>query len=340
MHCSIKNTKGISMSQKRRGLSRGLDALLAGTGLIQNKNTADTNVLNDANQAFQPQENTQENTTNNIVTSNTMIKSLKINQLVPGKFQPRHSMPPQELSELVESIKTQGILQPLIVRQLAPQTYEIIAGERRWRAATLAEFIEVPVIIKNVNDKDALTIALIENIQRENLNTLDEAIALDRLTKEFSLTHNEVAMAVGKSRTAITNLLRILQLPTEIKHMLEKQQLDLGHAKVLLGAPNNLQLQIANKIVMDNLSVRATEQLLSKYQQIIPNSFNQTILNNKPKLPTDPDVTKLQKQLSDTLGAKVIIFTKSKSRGKLIIEYNSLEELEGILEHIKATEDY
>ena len=338
MYHSNKNTQGTSMSQKRRGLSRGLDALLAGTGLIQNKhnkNIVDTDLLTDAKPEYQP----QSTPINNTVNSQNMLSSLKINQLVPGKFQPRQSMPPQELSELVESIKTQGVLQPLIVRQLTPQSYEIIAGERRWRAATLAELKEVPVIIKNVNNKDALTIALIENIQRENLNTLDEAIALDRLTKEFSLTHNEVAMAVGKSRTAITNLLRILQLPNEIKNMLEKQQLDLGHAKVLLGAPNNLQIQIANKVVADGLSVRSTEQLLIKYQQPMPTSFNQTA-SHKNKLTADPDIAKLQRQLSDNLGAKVTIITKSKGRGKLMIEYNSLEELEGILEHIKITEDY
>lgn len=320
------------MSQKRRGLSRGLDALLAGTGLIQNKvnKKFEPSILNDdhTNMINPPLTTT---------VSNNLVNLLQINQLAPGKFQPRNSITPNELAELVESIKTQGVLQPLIVRQLSSNNYEIIAGERRWRAATIAELKEVPVIIKNVNDKDALTIALIENIQRENLNPLDEAIALDRLTKEFSLTHQEVAVAVGKSRTSITNLLRILNLPAKIKTMIETQQLDLGHAKVLLGAPGNLQLQIANRIVTDNLSVRSTEQLLSKYQQSIPTNFNQTI--NKNKTTTDPDINKLQKQLSNTLGAKTTIVIKSKGKGKLIIEYNSLEELEGILEHIKITED-
>lgn len=302
------------MSQKHRGLNRGLDALLAGTGLLQN-------------------------TINNDLSKKSLnlnnINSLKINQLVPGKFQPRKSITPNELAELVESIKTQGILQPLIVRQLSSNNYEIIAGERRWRAATIAELKDVPVIIKNVNDKDALTIALIENIQRENLNALDEAIALDRLTKEFALTHQEVAIAVGKSRTAITNLLRILNLPAEIKTMLEKQQLDLGHAKVLLSAPNQLQIQVANKIISDNLSVRSTEQLLNKYLQ--PKT---AIKSNSIKLKPDPDINKLQKQLSDTLGAKTTIIIKSRGRGKLIIEYNSLDELEGILDHMKITQDY
>lgn len=305
------------MIQKKRGLSRGLDALLA-----------------------------IKHTTNNPIDNNNAsnpISSLKVAQLVPGKFQPRASIAPSELMELVESIKMQGVLQPLIVRKLSTDQYEIIAGERRWRAATQAELKEVPVIIKNVSDKDALSIALIENIQRENLNPLEEAIALDRLAKEFTLTHNDVAIAVGKSRTAITNLLRILQLPVEIKHMLENQQLDLGHAKVLLGAPPHLQTQIANKIVTDNLSVRSTELLLSKYQQNIPTDFNATNQQHRSKLhaTADPDLIKLQKHLSDTFGAKVTIVTKNnKGKGKLIIEYNTLEELDGILENMKILEDY
>lgn len=305
------------MMQKKRGLSRGLDALLA------IKHTTNNPIDND--------------------NTNNPINSLKINQLVPGKFQPRASIAPSELMELVESIKTQGVLQPLIVRKLSTDQYEIIAGERRWRAATQAELKEVPVIVKNVSDKDALSIALIENIQRENLNPLEEAIALDRLAKEFTLTHNDVAIAVGKSRTAITNLLRILQLPVEIKHMLENQQLDLGHAKVLLGAPPHLQTQIANKIVADNLSVRSTELLLSKYQQNIPTDFNATNQQHRSKLHStaDPDIIKLQKHLSDTFGAKVTIVTKNnKGKGKLIIEYNNLEELDGILENMKILEDY
>lgn len=305
------------MMQKKRGLSRGLDALLA------IKHTTNNPIDND--------------------NTNNPINSLKINQLVPGKFQPRASIAPSELMELVESIKTQGVLQPLIVRKLSTDQYEIIAGERRWRAATQAELKEVPVIVKNVSDKDALSIALIENIQRENLNPLEEAIALDRLAKEFTLTHNDVAIAVGKSRTAITNLLRILQLPVEIKHMLENQQLDLGHAKVLLGAPPHLRTQIANKIVDDNLSVRSTELLLSKYQQNIPTDFNATNQQHRSKLHStaDPDIIKLQKHLSDTFGAKVTIVTKNnKGKGKLIIEYNNLEELDGILENMKILEDY
>lgn len=305
------------MIQKKRGLSRGLDALLA-----------------------------IKHTTNNPMDNNNSsnpISSLKVNQLVPGKFQPRASIAQSELMELVESIKIQGVLQPLIVRKLSTDKYEIIAGERRWRAATQAELQEVPVIIKNVSDKDALSIALIENIQRENLNPLEEAIALDRLAKEFTLTHNDVAIAVGKSRTAITNLLRILQLPVEIKHMLENRQLDLGHAKVLLGAPPHLQIQIANKIIADNLSVRSTELLLSKYQKNIQTDFSALNQQHRSKLYTtaDPDIIKLQKHLSDTFGAKVTIVTKNnKGKGKLIIEYNNLEELDGILENMKILEDY
>ncbi len=304
------------MSQKKRGLSRGLNALLANKTTLEQVNLIDSTAPNNSSNLKNP------------------VNNIAINKLTPGKFQPRHTMPPEELRELAESIKTQGILQPLIVRQLTSENYEIIAGERRWQAAKIAELKEIPAIIKNVNDKDALTIALIENIQRANLNPVDEAIALDRLAKEFTLTHNEVAVAIGKPRTSVSNLLRILNLPKEIKNMLEKQQLDLGHAKVLLGAPYNLQLKVANKIVEDNLSVRATEQLLAKLQQPVTG-----FLNNTTKLMVDPDVKKLQKKLGDSLGAKVTIINKSKGRGKLVIEYNSLEELEGILEHIITTED-
>ena len=310
------------MNIKKRGLSRGLNALLSSKTIAEKIEQIGQNNLTDL--------------ANNTSNLKNPVTNLVINKLVPGKFQPRQIIPSAELIELAESIKTQGILQPLIVRQLTTGNYEIIAGERRWQAAKLAELKEVPVIVKNVNDKDALTIALIENIQRENLNPVEEAIALDRLAKEFSLTHNEVALAVGKSRASVSNLLRIISLPKEIKNMLEKQQLDLGHAKVLLGAPINLQLKIANKIIEENLSVRSTEQLLIK---LLKPQTNLNSFNNISRSNLDPDVKKLQKKLSDSLGARVIIINKAKGKGKLIIEYNSLEELEGILEHITVTED-
>lgn len=297
------------MNIRKRGLSRGLNELLSNKVFVEpNAIDAPYNTIN-----------------------------LLINKLTPGKFQPRKSISTQEVTELAESVKTQGILQPLIVRQLANDQYEIIAGERRWQAAKLAELKEVPVIIRNVTDKEALTIALIENIQRQDLNAIEEAMALDRLSKEFALTHAELAIAVGKSRTAVTNLIRVLNLPKEIKIMLEKQQLDLGHAKVIMNLPNNLQLQIANKIIENNLSVRATEQLLSKLQT------NENILNTKAdksfKLTIDPNIMKLQKRLSDHFGARVNILNKPKGNGKLVIAYNSLDELEGILDHILVTED-
>jgi ParB family transcriptional regulator, chromosome partitioning protein len=295
------------MNVKKRGLSRGLNALLANSAVTQSDNAV------------------------NIVTN------LAINKLVPGKFQPRTNILKEEIKELSDSIKTQGVLQPLIVRQINNDNYEIIAGERRWQAAKIAELKEIPVIIKNASDKDALTIGLIENIQRENLNPIEEAIALDKLAKEFFLTHNEIAFALGKSRTTISNLLRILALPKEVKKMLEERQLDLGHAKVLLSAPINLQLKIANKIIEDNLSVRDTELLLTKFQAVDLTHANN--IKNKVKSVLDPDIKKLQKNLSDTLGTKVTIVTKAKGRGKLVIEYNNLEELEGILEHIAITED-
>jgi ParB family chromosome partitioning protein len=340
------------MTQKKRGLSRGLDALLAGTGLMHTT-TVDKTPLPLTPTSTKPATKSTKKT-NNInqakkipVAANTdntaMVTSLKIAQLSPGKFQPRRAIPPEELAELVESIKTQGILQPLIVRKLTANSYEIIAGERRWQAAKLAKLQSVPTIVKQVNDQDALTIALIENIQRENLNPLDEAIALDRLTKEFCLTHNQVAAAVGKSRTGITNLLRVLQLPADIKALLEANKITLGHAKVILGAPNKFQLPLATKIVEQSLSVRAAEILLTQYQNLT-NNFQQDNLQSgtagvdKDKL--DPDIKQLQQKLSDTLGAKVSIANKSNGSGKLIIKYNSLDELDGILEHIKISESY
>lgn len=305
------------MNTKKRGLSRGLNALLSSKTFLEQDDLLDSSY--------------------NSSTLNNTVMNLLTNKLVPGKFQPRTYISPAELAELAESIKNQGVLQPLIVRQITSDQYEIIAGERRWQAAKLAQLKEVPVIIKNVNDKDALTIALIENIQREDLNPVEEAVALNRLSKEFSLTHAELAVAVGKSRTSVTNLMRILNLPKDIKIMLEKQQLDLGHAKVIMALPNNLQLKIANRIIDNNLSVRATERLLDNFEQ--NNINNATKSEGSAKQIMDPDVYKLQKQLSDQLGAKVAIMNKSHGKGKLIIEYNSLEELEGILEHILITED-
>lgn len=297
------------MTNKKRGLSRGLDALLS---------IRDSAINFDKN--------------NNIDAQ--LVSYLNVTQLVPGKFQPRRTITAHELKELVESIKTQGVLQPLIVRLSSDNQYEIIAGERRWRAATQASLTEVPVIIKNVSDKQALTIALIENIQRENLNPLEEAVALDRLSKEFDLTHNDVATAVGKSRTAITNLLRILHLPQEIKNLLENGKIDLGHAKVLLGAPKHVQISLANKIVADNLSVRTTELLLSKLQ-------TSKLVESKPKVQQDPDLLNLEKRISYSLGTKVTILTRKKShKGRLIIEYNTLEQLDGILEHMHINKEF
>lgn len=297
------------MNIKKRGLSRGLNELLSSKSFVESQNM---------------------DVSHNIV-------NLLINKLTPGKFQPRKIISTQELTELADSIKKQGILQPLIVRELTKDQYEIIAGERRWQAAKLAALKEVPVIIRNVTDKEALTIALIENIQRQDLNPLEEAMALDRLSKEFTLTHAELAVAVGKSRTSVTNLIRVLSLPQEIKMMLEKQQLDLGHAKVIMNLPHNLQLQIANRIIENNLSVRATEQLLINIQN---NAHDLDAKADKSlKLKLDPNIIKLQKKLSEHFGARVNIFNKAKGNGKLVIAYNSLEELQGILDHILVTDD-
>lgn len=322
------------MNTKKRGLNRGLDVLLAGTGILGQTNSSDNysvtrNILDN-----------QESS--NLLTS--AVEQISIDKLSPGKFQPRSLIEPEELNDLVQSIKKHGILQPLIIRR-SQHNYEIIAGERRWRAATIAGLNSVPAIVKAFNDQEALTVALIENIQRENLNPLEEALALNRLIQEFSLTHNEVAIAVGKSRTTITNLLRILQLPTEIQTMLSKKQLELGHAKVLAGQPYDLQIKLANKVLQDNLSVRSTEKVLKKYLNkfsVDPENKSKTISSIPGNKTIDPDIYRLQQHLSDFFSTKVSIeFNQSSKRnpaankyqGKLIINYSSLEELEGILAH-------
>lgn len=254
------------------------------------------------------------------------LTRLPIEILQRGKYQPRRDIQPEALQELADSIRAQGILQPLVVRKVESSNYEIIAGERRWRAAQLAGLSEVPVIIRNVPDEAAMAMALIENIQRENLNPIEEAIALQRLLEEFQLTHQQIAEAVGKSRTTITNILRLIQLHTDVQRMLECGDLEAGHAKVLLALAGPAQLQAARLVVSKELSVRETEQLVKRLQH-----------PTAPMIKKDPgpDIRHLQQKLSDQLGAAVEIQHGQKGKGKLIIQYNSLDELDGILAHIK-----
>lgn len=254
------------------------------------------------------------------------LRSLPVDRLQPGRYQPRKMFDDNALQELANSIKSQGIIQPIVVR-LMNNGYEIIAGERRWRAAQLAGLSEVPVIVKDLTDESALAMSLIENIQRKDLNVIEEAEALDRLIREFDLTHQELADAVGKSRVGITNLLRLLKLNPDVRLLVEKGQLEMGHARALLGLEGIEQSKVAQSIATKGLSVRQSEILVRRIQEIKAVPRSEVI---KP----DPDVLRLQTELAEKLGASIHIQHTAKGKGRLLINYNSLEELEGILEHI------
>lgn len=251
--------------------------------------------------------------------------TLPIDLLQPGRYQPRQEFDSEALEELADSIRAQGILQPLLVRPLSQGRYEIIAGERRWRAAQLASLQEVPVFIRDIPDEAAMAMGLIENIQREDLNAIEQAVALQRLGEEFNMTHEAIALAVGKSRATVTNLLRLLQLAMPVKALLEHRQLEMGHARALLSLPDHEQVRVANLVVERGLSVRETERLVQQ-------PVGQTTAKRTRQV--DPDILHLEKELADKLGAAVTIEHKG-SKGKLVIQYYSLEELEGVLQRIR-----
>jgi ParB family chromosome partitioning protein len=262
------------------------------------------------------------------------LASLPLDLLSRGKYQPRVDMRPETLSELADSIKAQGLIQPILVRPLAPanpgesQRYEIIAGERRWRAAQMAGISEIPAIIRDVPDEAAVAMALIENIQRENLNPLEEARALARLIDEFGLTHQAAAEAVGRSRAAVSNLLRLMELADEVKQLLEQRNIEMGHARALLGlTTRRQQIEVANLVASKGLSVRDTEALVRRLLTPAARSAN-------TPAKVDPDIHRLEMELADKLGAKVLFQHASSGKGKLVVSYNSLDELEGILAHI------
>ncbi|GHB71565.1 chromosome partitioning protein ParB [Psychrosphaera saromensis] len=298
------------MSSRKRGLGRGLDALLS---TQSNHNTNSDKAIDKAE-----------------LEAKTGLSKIPIELLIPGKYQPRQDMSPEALEDLASSIRSQGIIQPIVVRPISDDTYEIIAGERRWRAAQLAELDLVPCIIKDVPDEAAVAIALIENIQREDLNAMEEAIALQRLQDEFELTHQEVADAVGKSRTSITNYLRLNKLEPDVKTLMEHGDLEFGHAKVLLGLSGDEQIFAARKVVAKELTVRDTEKLV--------NSITEGV-KDKEIVDKDPDVKLLEQQLIERLGAKVDISYNRKGKGKLVISYSSLDELDGIISHLNPEDD-
>ncbi|MDH5190739.1 MAG: ParB/RepB/Spo0J family partition protein [Gammaproteobacteria bacterium] len=258
------------------------------------------------------------------------LRKMPVELLQRGKYQPRRDMHEESLAELADSIREQGMVQPIVVRAIdKPGHYEIIAGERRWRAAQLAGLDEVPVLVKEVPDEVAIVLALVENIQRENLNPIEEAVAIKRLIDEFNMTQQDAATAVGRSRASVTNLLRLLSLEKEVKRMVEEGKLEMGHARALLGLDNSMdQLATAHKVVTRGLSVRETEALVRKIQ-------NPT--TKKPAGPagqTDPNIRQLENEISESLGARVVLHDK-KGKGTLTIHYNSLDELEGIISKIK-----
>ncbi|MDH3451398.1 MAG: ParB/RepB/Spo0J family partition protein [Gammaproteobacteria bacterium] len=280
---------------RRRGLGRGLDALLGGTELVEERTTSDTGVGN-----------------------------IAVDQIRRGKFQPRRSFPEATLRELADSLRAQGMVQPVVVRPV-DDGYELVAGERRWRAAQLAGLHEIPAVVRDLDDRASAAVGLIENIQREELNALEEAEALARLTGEFELTHQEVAEAVGRSRAAVSNLLRLLDLHDEVKRLLVAGELEMGHARALLGAPRERQPTLAGKVVSAGLNVRQTETLVRGSEKPAPRA---------PGNRRDPDIMALEQRLGEQLGAAVSVTHRANGSGSLTVKYHSLDELEGILEHI------
>jgi len=304
---------------KKRGLGRNLNALLSRNSIVQ------TNPNLPVNSANTPAvvTNTQSGTSH----ADNNLRYLPTELLQRGRYQPRKDIAPEAVQELADSIRAQGIIQPIVVRAIAQGRYEIIAGERRWRAAQVAGLTEVPTIIKEISDENTLAVALIENIQREDLNPLEEAIALQRLADEFGLTHQQVAEAVGKSRTAVTNLLRLLSLQSDVKVLLEKQVIEMGHARALLALSGVHQTQAARIVADKGLTVRQTEELVRSWQTSAKKS--------SAGKQTDPNIYNLQKSLSDKFGVPINFQHTAKGKGKLIIHYNNLDELDGILQRIK-----
>ncbi len=258
------------------------------------------------------------------------LKQLPVDAIRPGRFQPRSVFDADKLEELASSIRAQGVVQPVVVREVASGQYELIAGERRWRAAQLAALDRIPAVIREVPDEAAVAMALIENIQREDLNPLEEAGALRRLIDEFAMTHREAAEAVGRSRASVSNLLRLLELMQEVKDMVDGRLIEMGHARALLSLDAGLQVRAAREVVQKKLSVRDTEALVRRLQQ--------GDKKKKPSAKSDPDIQRLQNRLEERLCTKVLLQHQASGKGKLVIAYNNSDELEGILAHFKLKE--
>lgn len=296
------------MAAKKRGLGRGLDELLG----ISSATAEDTAT-----------------STKGEISPQGDLRNLPVDVIQKGRYQPRHEIAQEALQELADSIRAQGVVQPVVVRPLSGQAgkYELIAGERRWRASQLAGLHEIPAVVRDVPDQAAMAMGLIENIQREELNPIEEAAALQRLIEEFGLTHQQTAEAIGRSRAAVSNLLRLLTLEPKVMQMLEERQLEMGHARALLALLGSAQVQAAEQVFTRGLSVRETEHLVRRLQQpATPKKASQEV---------DPDIRRFQDDLSEKLAAKVQIQHSPKGKGKMTIFYNSLDELDGILDHIK-----
>ncbi len=297
------------MNARKKRLGRGLDALLS-------KPVAETQFVSGA-------------------AAGDALQAIPLDLLQRGQYQPRVDMRQDSLENLAASIRAQGVVQPIVVRAIGAtgpsQRYEIIAGERRWRAAQLAELDEIPALIRTVADEDAIAISLIENIQRENLNPLEEASALERLIREFDLTHAEAATAVGRSRAAVSNLLRLQELSDKVKPMLEERQLDMGHARALLSISDPVQqYDAARQVVRKGLSVRDTERLVKR---MLDSKGSKS--KARPVAAVNADIRRLEVEVSEKIGARVRVEHSKKGSGRLVIPYNSLDELDGILKHIR-----
>ena len=307
------------MAGKKRGLGRGLDALLGGSVKTVSRKESKTESGSDSSERSVSKRSDGE------------LHNVPVEFIQPGIYQPRIDMHTEALEELSNSIKAQGVVQPIVIRPVGDssdsgdQKYEIIAGERRWRAAQMAGLAEIPAVIRDVSDQSAIAMALIENIQREELNPIEEANALRRLIDEFNMTHQLAADAVGRSRASVSNLLRLLELESATRRLLENGDLEMGHARALLALKGEEQTYTSRHVVSKGLSVRETERLIKK------------VLNPKEKQEKkyDPNILNLQQNLTDKLGARVMFQHGSKGRGRMVIHYNSVDELEGILAHIK-----
>jgi ParB family chromosome partitioning protein len=290
------------MAAKKRGLGRGLSALM-GESMPK---------------AAEGEE----------VAAGADLRELPVDLLQPGKYQPRTDMHTESLEELASSIRAQGVVQPIVVRPIGGGRYEIIAGERRWRASQLAGLHEVPAVVRDVPDEAAIAMALIENIQRENLNPVEEAVALQRLIDEFDMTHQQAADAVGRSRAAVSNLLRLLTLNDDVRRLLEHGDLEMGHARALLALEGEMQSQTARDVAAKGYSVRETEQLVRRLSE-------KPAKTKQAEKALDPDIRRLQDELAEKLAAKVVFQHAAKGNGKLVIHYNDLDELDGILNRIQ-----